>query len=340
MMRILLVLIPFIVAKRVAIVSDDLKSGTEELESGGTEKDYIDCVISTKSFKGKSGLARFAIPANKCYTRCIAQVDVQTDSGRKSILQQDRQFPRAFRTYYVRKTGKCVCKVSDEPRVEFNPNGEALAAKCEANDWDAKRQCWETYQKIAALNAVVDGSITTFHSDPKFDFGFEIQKTCEACPNKDCETASLPPLTSYLTDAILKILAQQIEEKKTTGNLTGILAMFDESYTDEDKANLKWTIHDTNEDGFLDRDELIVAYPDVSPQRIDLIISKIDTDGDGQVNQAEFPFFHKTVLSIWTFSPTDNPNVATLHCVFDFKDTGVCETTLEQEISKANTCIN
>jgi len=337
MMRILLVLIPFIVAKRVNILSDDLKSGTEELASGETEREYIDCTIKTKSFKGKSGLAVFAIPKGKCNTKCILPVNVTVGSSSKTIEQQDKQFPRAFKTDYVQKTGKCVCTVSDEPRVEFNPNGETLATKCDTNHQDAKRECWEIYQKVAAYYAVVEGDITTFHSDPKFDFGFEIEKTCAECPDKGCETASLPPLTSYLTDANLNQLAQQIEkEKKATGSLTGIRKMFDESYTDEDKANLKWSLHDTDGDGFLDRDELIVAYPSVSPERIALIIEKIDTDGDGKVNEEEFLIFHKTVFSVWKFSST-----GTLHCVTsDYKDTGVCETTLEQEISKATPCIN
>jgi len=345
MMRIFLVLIPFIVAKRVAIVSEDIKLGTEEREeeeSSDTETaDFVDCIIRTRPTtgastpKGNSGFAKFPVREGQCLTKCVAQVDEDS----KTILQQDKRFRDAFDTHYVPTTGKCVCKIGVEPRVEFNAG--KLEVSCKDNAAGAKKQCWKTYQKIAALDAEVTGPITTFQADRSFNFNFEVEKSCKLCSGDECKEVYLPPLTTYLTQEKLQTLALQIQEKKASGTLTGILALFDASYTEADKAILIWSSYDTNGDGFLDKTELQSIYGHFTPEKIGRIIAKIDTDSDGKINKEEFVSFNRMALSKWEFHTAEDGTSAILRCVNTVtKDTGMCLTTLEEEISKATGCIN
>lgn len=66
-----------------------------------------------------------------------------------------------------------------------------------------------------------------------------------------------------------------------------------------------WIIYDLDENGTLDRNELVdyiktMAYPnlDVTDEQIDEIFNVIDTDGDGAIEKHEMELFLHVMMTI------------------------------------------
>ena len=55
-----------------------------------------------------------------------------------------------------------------------------------------------------------------------------------------------------------------------------------------DKTELAFRLIDSDDDGYIDRDEFAKFSKNLSKEQIDKVWSKLDKDGDGRISIAEF----------------------------------------------------
>jgi hypothetical protein len=181
-------------------------------------------------------------PVRRCHLECVKAGNWE-GVGAGGDMQLTKVFSMAFTAWLKEDT--CICSFGGKDMVRFRAFTAQERQQCQNDEPLAKKRCWEAYMKGRSVELTKQAGaggkpvlVSRFHLEEYRQAKFKVIKTCAACYGDECDSVALPTIFDGLSEDMLVLLNDFVEDADAGKAASGDLEMILEMLTEDEKEHL------------------------------------------------------------------------------------------------------